>query len=104
MKEKPLFIALKTEYFEAFEDGSKTDEMRLYGPRWNERTCRVGRPVTLSKGYGKKYRLSGVIVGFEKKHGNQIVEQSKLEAIFNCYGTLKKDMAIIYIQVDRSKS
>lgn len=63
----PVFIPLKTEYYEAFCDGSKTVEYRLYGPRWNERTCQIGRRVTISKGYGKQYRTTGRIVGFEKR-------------------------------------
>ena len=46
---KPLFIPLNTEYFEAFADGSKGEELRLYGPRWNEETCKLGREVVLSK-------------------------------------------------------
>lgn len=57
----PLFIPLKSEYYEAFEDGSKTVEYRLHGNRWHRGTCWAGRPVTLSKGYGKKHRLSRVI-------------------------------------------
>lgn len=57
----PLFIPLKTIYFEQFANGTKTTEYRPYGPRWNERTCWNGRPVTLSKGYGKYARLSGVV-------------------------------------------
>jgi hypothetical protein len=64
---KPLFFPLKTEYFDAFRDGTKTVEYRAYGPRWNERSCAVGREVVLSKGYGKQERLTGVIVSFEKK-------------------------------------
>lgn len=60
---KPLFIPLKSEYFNAFMVGSKTSEWRLYGPRWNERTCVTGRDVILSKGYGKAHRLSGIVVG-----------------------------------------
>lgn len=63
----PLFIPLKTAYFEAFRAGTKTIEFRLYGPRWNERTCPVGRPVVLSKGYGKRDRLQGVITEFRKR-------------------------------------
>lgn len=62
--EKPLFIPLKAKWFEAFERGDKTTEYRAYGPRWNERTCRVGRAVTLSYGYGKARRLSGEVIGF----------------------------------------
>lgn len=61
---KPLFIPLKAEYFEAFKAGTKTTEYRVYGPRWNERTCAIGRPVVLSKGYGKAHRLTGTVAGF----------------------------------------
>jgi hypothetical protein len=64
---KPLFIPLKTEYFEAFKAGTKTTEYRAYGSRWNERTCSVGRAVVLSKGYGKGNRLTGVVVAFQKR-------------------------------------
>lgn len=63
---KPLFIPLRARYFEAFRDGSKHIEYRVYGPRWNERTCRLGRPVVLSKGYGKAHRLAGRVIGFWK--------------------------------------
>lgn len=48
---KPLFIPLKTEWFRAFEDRKKDTEYRAYGPRWNEKTCVVGRSVTVSHGY-----------------------------------------------------
>lgn len=37
--EKPLFIPLNREHYCAFVDGSKGDEQRLYGPRWNEKTA-----------------------------------------------------------------
>jgi hypothetical protein len=60
---KALFIPLNTEPYEAFKAGSKTIEWRIYGARWNERTCTPGRPVILSKGYGKKHRLAGVVEG-----------------------------------------
>ena len=62
---KPLFIPLKTEYFEAFKAGTKDTEYRRHGQRWNEDVCQVGRPVVLSKGYGKAERLPAVITGFE---------------------------------------
>lgn len=61
---KPLFIPLKTEYYRDFENGTKTTEYRLHGPRWNRRTCTIGRPVTLSLGYGKRERLHGTVTGF----------------------------------------
>jgi hypothetical protein len=47
---RPLFIPLKTKLYDAFVDGSKNVEYRLRGPRWNADTCRIGRPVILSKG------------------------------------------------------
>ena len=62
--DKPLFIPLKAAWFAAFERGDKDTEYRPLGPRWNSRTCRVGRAVTLSYGYGKSRRLSGVVIDF----------------------------------------
>jgi hypothetical protein len=64
MEAKPLFIPLKAEYYNDFATGMKTTEYRIYGPRWNERVCRPGRPVTLSLGYGKRNRLHGTIAAF----------------------------------------
>lgn len=61
MSSKPLFIPLKTVYFERFKAGTKDTEYRQYFGPWNEKTCYAGRPVTLSKGYGKYERLHGVI-------------------------------------------
>lgn len=66
--DKPLFIPLKTEYYEDFLSGDKGIEFRRYGPRWNEQTCVRGRKLVLSKGYGKKNRVEGVVGGFWKKH------------------------------------
>lgn len=61
---KPLFIPLKTEFYEAFKAGTKDTEYRLHGPRWNERTCKPGRAVILSKGYGTRNRMRGYIERF----------------------------------------
>lgn len=77
---KPLFIPLKGEYFEAFRTGTKTVEYRQYGPRWNERTCPVGRPVVLSKGYGKQHRLTGVVTEFRQRY-------MATNDWLGCYGT-----------------
>ncbi len=63
---KPLFIPLKTEWFDAFADGSKTVEYRRYGRQWTEEHCRVGRPVILSKGYSGP-RLRSRVVGFSTR-------------------------------------
>ena len=97
MPEKPLFIPLKTEWYEAFERGDKGEELRLYGPRWNERTCRVGRAVVLSKGYGKAHRMAGRIWKFKRQHGSTFGSTYK-NAIQRTYGTLNVEIACISIE------
>jgi len=92
--EKPLFIPLKTEYFRAFESGIKTTEYRRYGSLWNERTCRIGRRVVLSRGYGKQSRLTGTVVGFEKR----IMDSPDWLA---CYGAAG-EAACIRIELDKA--
>lgn len=59
---RPLFIPLKAKFFAAFANGSKDTEYRVRDNRWNMETCRIGRRVVLSCGYGKKHRLHGVVV------------------------------------------
>jgi hypothetical protein len=96
---KSLFIPLNTTYFNAFLDGSKQEELRRYGPRWNEETCVPGRKVVLSKGYGKSHRLSGYILRFRKQHGSLFGSTYKA-AIMNIYGTLDIEIACIHIVLD----
>lgn len=62
---KPLFIPLRSCYFDAFADGSKTVEWRPYGPRWNDKTVWPGRPVTLSRGYSGA-RLRGCVISMDR--------------------------------------
>lgn len=91
----PLFIPLKTAYFQAFASGQKTIEYRPYGPRWNERTCTVGRKVTLSHGYGSANRLSGTITAFERS-----AEPTRTLAWADCYGNKTGQAACIHIRLD----
>lgn len=93
--EKPLFVPLKTAYFRAFQTGTKDTEFRPYGPRWNERTCRIGRPVILSHGYGRRERLFGTIRGFSVSS-----EATQTEAWRDCYGPLVVEAACIGIELD----
>lgn len=93
---KPLFIPLKTEYFNAFEDGSKTTELRAYGPRWNENTCAIGREVILSKGYGKHQRMKGRVCRFTRQHA-ALCDSSDRAAIMDVFGTLEIEVACIGI-------
>lgn len=90
----PLFIPLKREWFEAFRDGRKSVEYRPYGPRWNERTCQLGRPVVLSLGYGKHRRLQGRIVQFVVS-----TSASKTKSWISCYGPGECRVACIHIEV-----
>lgn len=103
---KPLFIPLKREYFEAFERGEKREEYRPFGPRWNAETCRVGRTVVLSLGYGKARRITGIITSFRVDH-----HPERLPGWVECYG--KKHVlaacigityAVKYEPIDRSES
>lgn len=87
-----LFIPLKREFFEAFERGEKEFEYREYGLRWNERTCRIGRAVTLSMGYGKARRLRGVVSFFDTTATPQL-----LPGWSACYGDTHRTAAIIGI-------
>lgn len=98
--EPPLFIPLKAEFFEAFQAGTKTEELRRYGPRWNERTCRVGRAVVLSRGYGRQARLQGRIWRFKKQHGS-IFGSTYRASIERLYGTLDIDIACISIDFSK---
>jgi len=75
----PLFIPLKREHFEAFDSGDKIWEYRMEGPRWNEKTCFIGRPVTLSLGYGKRRRLKGIITNYKSRWTDS-------PAFLDCYG------------------
>lgn len=60
--DRPLFVPLKAQHFDRFDRGEKRREYRPYGPRWNRETCRPGRAVTLSRGYGKQRRRAGRIL------------------------------------------
>jgi len=95
---KNLFIPLKGEYFDAFEAGTKPSELRVYGKRWNEKTCYAGRGVILSRGYGKKHRLRGVITGIEIAAAHKLPEKHRF-ALLNCYGRLDMKIIIIHIEI-----
>lgn len=92
--ERPLFIPLKTEPFLRFRLGSKDTEYRPYGPRWNERTCRIGRAVTLSKGYGKANRLTGTVRSFARS-----LDKWESEEWRACYGDRRCVVACIGVDV-----
>ena len=97
---KPLFIPLRKQWFEAFASGAKTTEFREYGPRWNERTCVVGRKVTLSCGYNGR-RLRGRVVSFRRERITVklpgFVEIYGAKATAACIGIAIEDLKIASI-------
>lgn len=97
-RRKDLFIPLMTEYYNAFERGDKTNELRVYGARWNERTCDPGRMVTLSKGYGKKHRLRGVIRSIEIVREKDLSVRQR-NSVFKLFG-YNSDRLIIIIHIE----
>lgn len=94
--EKPLFIPLKRDYFEDFENGRKVIEYRKRGPRWNAETCRIGRRVVLSLGYGRHRRLEGTVAGFfyDKK-------PQQRKGFTACYGPGPAEAACITVALDK---
>lgn len=92
---KPLFLPLKAEEFDAFAAGTKTQEFRLRGPRWNMETCLIGRRVVLSRGYGKHRRLTGVITGC---HYDTL--PAKLPGWLDTYGPGAGHATVIEIKLD----
>lgn len=97
---RPLFIPLKAEFYAAFKAGTKTEELRRHGPRWNQQTCAVGRRVVLSRGYGRQHRLSGRVVRFTSAPAARFGRPDR-EAIAQIYGTLDIWIACIGIEVER---
>lgn len=106
--DKPLFIPLNTQYYEAFVAGTKQTEFSPHGPRWNAQTCRVGRSVTLSKGYGKGCRITGVVIDFQAMQvgsdlWNELYSQADTEA-WNAIYPDKTKAACIKVQLTEVKT
>ena len=82
-----------------FENGEKDTEYRIFGPRWNEKTCPVNRDVVISNGYGKRNRMEGKITCFDKVYARMLSVQV-MAAIEECYGyaALDKQIACITIR------
>jgi hypothetical protein len=96
---KPLFVPLRTEFFEQFKNRTKSTEYRLYGSRWNERHCSPGRRVTLSHGYGKHARLYGQINGFSR-YPASIIPTADQKDVLSVFGRLDVELACIEIELD----
>ena len=96
MSEKPLFIPLRGQFFDAFKAGTKTTEYRRRGRQWTAEHCQIGRRVILSRGYSGE-RLHGTVAGF---HYHLLPEH--LPGWVECYGHGSGDAACIMIRLDGS--
>jgi hypothetical protein len=106
VSEKPLFIPLKTEHYEAFKRGDKTTEYRLAGPRWNAATCPVGRAVVLSKGYGKGDRLNGRVIGFAVRTLSEVRKEHDRVAILACFPSANRpfvSLSCITVEIEHAE-
>lgn len=99
----PLFIPLKTAYFQQFRHGLKDVEIRRYGPRWNERTCVVGRPVVISHGYQKRGRINGRVRSLHRAHAHELPPKMR-GAVHAVYGTLDIDVLLIGVTIEGTQS
>jgi hypothetical protein len=94
--EKPLFIPLTERFYRQFERGLKSVEFRPEGRGWNRKTCRIGRAVVLSLGYGKKERMTGKIVSYTVQP-----DASQVPGWVECYGKKPGPVACIGINLTR---
>lgn len=95
-KAKPLFIPLKTKYYEAFCDGTKSIEYRRPKDNFHPKKCLPGRQVTISKGYGKQHRQNGVIKSAILIDAKTLPEDKQTD-VLAVYGDI--DIKIIAIEI-----
>jgi len=97
--EKPLFIPLKAEYYDAFARGEKTSELRKWGKRWNGNVCSLGRKVVLSRGYGKKHRIRGVITQVDIG-ALAILQEHQIDSMLKIYNDPEMVVIVIHITTE----
>lgn len=95
---KPLFCPLKTKFYNRFKYGFKTYEMRIYGAGWNDKTCPVGRRVTLSKGYGNIDRIHRIITKTELKYFAELSAEDRIE-LKECFPYIADHQLIILVHL-----
>ena len=95
---KPLFLPLVGEHYDHFERVEKPFEFRRYKAPWTEENCVVGREAILSRGYGEKHRLRGVITSFEHIPIDMLHPIDRMTFIA-IYPNWDSDVAVIGIKV-----
>ena len=96
---KNLFVPLKTEFYDKIKSGEKLEEFRLYGSKWNEKTCALGRGITFSKGYGKHERMYGTVTGYSDQTLSSLDDKNE-KAILSCYGKIEGYTSIARIKFE----
>lgn len=100
IENKPLFVALKTKFYEQFKYGLKRYELRKLNSNFNAQTCKIGKAVILSKGYGNHERLGCYITSYKEVNGSDLplnMQKSAREV----YGTATLRFAIIGLSKPR---
>lgn len=98
---KPLFIPLKAKHFDRFDDGSKDTERRVYGKKWNIGVLHVGRPVVLSRGYGKARRIGGKITDLRIVPFAEVAVAHH-DDLLACYGEGVRQERIVEIKIAKA--
>lgn len=95
-----LFIPLASKPYDLFAAGKKIEDLREYtGKRWTEETCKIGRRVTLSRGYGKQNRLYGTVISFRVVKAMALDLEYQTQ-ILEHYSTLDIEIAVIGIELE----
>ena len=96
---KPAFLPLNTEFYNAFKAGLKVDEYRLKIGRFREKNFLPGRRIILSKGYGKKDRIEGVIETCFVINLDELPEKDQKD-VLACYGDKAIGHKILVIRIN----
>lgn len=98
---KPLLIPTTPADIQALLEGTRNKIFLLNGDRWNATTCFVGRPVFLSKGYGKR-GVNGVISSFEALPVGALDPDSR-KLVTDLFGELRPSVKIAVIEISHLK-
>lgn len=89
-----IFVPQKRVHFADTKSGVKRFEYRKLGKIWNEKSCRVGRRIIFSNGYGIQNRLTGRITSFRIEHNPHT-----LPGWTDCYGDDNGPAAVIGFEI-----
>jgi len=102
MNKNPLFLPLKTEFFNAFKDGTKTHEYRRHGRQFTKKNWFPGRRVNLRRGYSTNDNLYGTVTSFKVFRKSEIIG-SLAKTITDLYGPEDEEICEIGIEIDEAE-